>query len=390
MKYQLLDMKDETLLAKGLVDRMGSPESVVKSEVGDVRTENAVFIKDFQDGIRYVLDGLVRDEVISSVAEIKAFAHKLAFGGPKYTGTHFLTEHVLSEMEEYTTLLPVHNPPMVSGVRLCQKVAPDTAQIGVFETGFHETVPEYARVYGVPEKWHTDYGIRKFGFHGTSHRYVSQKAVQLLGRSDLKIVSCHLGSGTSVAAIKDGNSVDISSGLTPQSGTIMSTRPGDFDPWAILYVMEKEGLSVSEINRVLVKEAGLKGVSGVSGDVRDLKQSTASGNEKSSLALCAFWYQVKKYIGAFVAAMNGLDALIFTGGIGERDPETRSKIAGNLDYFGIELDDEKNAALTDEGIVSKESSKVCVMVIQTNEELIVAREAKRLLEDLVADNTQRR
>jgi acetate kinase len=248
MKYQLLDMKDETLLAKGLVDRMGSPESVVKSEVGDVRTENAVFIKDFQDGIRYVLDGLVRDEVISSVAEIKAFAHKLAFGGPKYTGTHFLTEDVLSEMEEYTTLLPVHNPPMVSGVRLCQKVAPDTVQIGVFETGFHETVPEYARVYGVPEKWHTDYGIRKFGFHGTSHRYVSQKAVQLLGRSDLKIVSCHLGSGTSVAAIKDGNSVDISSGLTPQSGTIMSTRPGDFDPWAILYVMEKEGLSVSSNN----------------------------------------------------------------------------------------------------------------------------------------------
>lgn len=380
MKYQLLDMTDETLLAKGLVDRMGTPESVVKSEVGAVKTTNAVFIKDFQDGIRYVLDGYIRDGVISDISEISAFAHKLAFGGPKYTGTHFLNEDVLTEMEKYRTLLPVHNPPMVSGVRLCQKVAPNIPQIGVFETGFHETVPEHARVYGVPYKWYAEYGIRKFGFHGTSHRYVSQKAAELLGRTDLKIVSCHLGSGTSVAAIKNGESVDISSGLTPQSGTIMSTRPGDFDPWAILYVMEQEGSSVDEINKVLVKEAGLKGISEISGDMRDLKEAAASGSEKASLALSAFCYQVKKYIGAFVAVMDGLDVLIFTGGIGERDPETRSQIAGSLSFFGIELDEEKNGTMSGDGIISKDSSKVCVMLLETNEELIVAREAKKLLD----------
>jgi acetate kinase len=379
MKYQLFDMTKEVSLAKGLVDRMGTPESVVKSEVGGVNTTNPVFIKDFRDGISYVLDSLLRDKVISNVNEIDAFAHKLAFGGPKYVYAHFLTEDVLKEMEEYIALLPVHTPPMLSGVRLCQKVAPSIPQIGVFETGFHETVPEHARIYGVPGRWHEEYGIRKFGFHGTSHKYVSEKAPELLGRRDLKIVSCHLGSGTSVAAILNGKSMDISSGLTPQSGTIMSTRPGDFDPWAILYVMEKEGSSVDEINRVLTKEAGLKGISGISGDLRDLKEAAALGNEKASLALSVFFYQVKKYIGAFAAVMNGLDVLIFTGGIGERDPETRRKITENMNFFGIELDEDKNENLTGEGVISKESSRVWVLVIQTNEELVVAREARQLL-----------
>ncbi len=378
MKYQLVNVDNEKLLAKGLVDRMGTPDSVLIHE-SKTKTTQPLEILDFEQGIKCVISKLIDEGTIDSIREIDAFAHKLAFGGPKYTGAYILTQDILAEMEEYSTLLPVHNPPMVSGVRLCQKAAPDVPQIGVFETMFHETIPEYAKAYGLPFKWKEEYGIRKYGFHGTSHTFVTERASSILKRSDLKIVSCHLGSGTSVAAVENGRSVDISSGLTPQSGTIMSTRPGDFDPWAILYMMEKENMTIDQINTVLIKEGGLKGISNVSGDMRDLKEAAKEGNKRAEVALQTFWYQIRKYIGSFTAVMDGLDALIFTGGIGEKDPITRLEVAGKLKYFGIELDEDRNNSMSGEGIISKDSSKVSVLVIPTNEELIVARHAKELL-----------
>lgn len=384
MKYQLLNMETEQVVVKGSIDRLGTEQArlIHQGQDGQRIERPAADIADFAAGIRFLAAELTKEGIVRGLEQIDAFVHKLAHGGEAFKEPVVIDDVVLEAMREVAVLAPVHNPPAIKGIEVCRRMVPDVPQIGVFETAFHQSVPAAHYVYGVPYKWYERYGVRKYGFHGASHGYVSARAAELLGRDDLKIVSCHLGSGTSVAAIDSGRSVDISSGFTPQSGTIMSTRPGDFDPWVIPFMSEKEGLSATELGDILVKEGGLLGISGVSGDMRDLREAAASGNKRAQLAIEVFAYQIKKYIGAFAAIMNGLDVLIFTGGIGENDRSLRAEVAGSLSYLGISLDEQRNKDADGEAVISQENGAVTVMVIPTNEELRVARQAVPVLRAL--------
>lgn len=382
MKYQLIDMDTERALAKGLVDRLGTDKAVLTHEsIGRPKLQTPTGIRDFADGIKFVTSKLVEDGVVRQVEDICAFAHKLAHGGEKFRGAAFLTDEVISAVRECSILAPVHNPPSLKGIEVCRRLFPSIPQVAVFETAFHTTIPDYAYTYGVPFEWYTKHKVRKYGFHGASHSYVAERVSELVGRpkEELKIISCHLGSGTSVAAIKFGRSVDVSSGFTPQSGTIMSTRPGDFDPWVFPYLMERERLSAEELSDKLVREGGLLGISGVSGDMRDILEAARAGNSRAALAVNVFSYHVKKYIGSYAAVMNGLDVLAFTGGIGERSPEIRERVGREMDFLGIRIDSMKNQSVGSEGEISADNSRAKVFVIATNEELMVARHARALL-----------
>lgn len=382
MKYQLIDMDGEKVLAKGLVDRLGTDRAVLKHEsIGKPRIEGPTDIRDFADGIKFVVNKLMEDGVVQQLEQISAFAHKLAHGGEKFRGAVLLTDEVLAAVAECNILAPVHNPPSLKGIEVCRKLLPSIPQVAVFETAFHGTIPDYAYVYGIPFEWYTKHKVRKYGFHGASHSYVTERASELVGRpkEELKIISCHLGSGTSVAAIKFGCSVDVSSGFTPQSGTIMSTRPGDFDPWVFPYLMEREQISAEELATRLVKEGGLLGISGVSGDMRDILEAARTGNDRARLAVEVFCYHVKKYIGCYAGVMNGVDVLVFTGGIGEHSPEIRERICRDMDFLGIRIDRTKNPSVHREGEISADGSRVRVLVIATNEEIMVARLAASLV-----------
>lgn len=381
-KYQLLDMTQEVVLARGGLDRMGSTDAVLVYQAGDeIRLKGPTDVRGFTDGIRFVVDRLIQDRVVSGVSDISAVAHKLAHGGELFSGTVRIDDEVLAALRQLGALAPVHNPPNIRGIEVCRDLLPGVPQIGSFETAFHRSVPAKAYTYGVPYEWYERYGVRKYGFHGASHSYVARRVAEMVGRApeELRTVSCHLGSGTSVAAIAFGRSIDISSGFTPQSGTIMSTRPGDFDPWVIPYMAEQTGLDNESLSRELVSRGGLLGISGLSGDMRDLEAAACEGHERARLAVEVFCYQVKKYIGAFTAAMNGLDCLVFTGGIGENSAPIRAGIAGGLDSLGVYLDDVRNSGLVGEGLISTVDSQVQVAVVVANEELVVARQAAELL-----------
>ncbi len=382
MKYQLMDMITEHSLAKGVVDRPGTDKAVLTHEsVGKPKLKGPTGIRDFADGIKFVTSKLMEDGIIRRTEDIDAFAHKLAHGGEKFRGAVLLTDEVISTVAECSILAPVHNPPSLRGIEMCRRLFPSIPQVAVFETAFHTTIPDYAYIYGIPFEWYTKHNIRKYGFHGASHSYVTEKSAELVGRpkEELKIVSCHLGSGTSVAAIRFGRSVDVSSGFTPQSGTIMSTRPGDFDPWVFPYLMQREALSAEELNKKLVKEGGLLGISGVSGDMRDILEAARAGNDRARLTVDVLCYHVKKYIGSYAAVMNGLDVLAFTGGIGERSPEIRERVGWEMNFLGIRIDSMKNQSVGSEGEISADDSRAKVFVIATNEELMVARHATALL-----------
>ncbi|SMB90965.1 acetate kinase [Thermanaeromonas toyohensis ToBE] len=382
MKYQLLRMPEEEVLIKGGIDRLFTPRAEFKFKMpGKEERRWPIPGATFASGIQYLVDILRQEGLISNTQDIAAVVHKLAHGGEKFKEPTLISEEMIANLEELYLLAPVHLPPAVEGIRVCQRLMPGVPQYAVFETNFHQTVPPYAYIYGLPYEWYEQYGIRKYGFHGTSHRYVSEEAARILGCkvSELKIISCHLGSGTSVAAIKQGRSVDISSGLTPQSGTIMSTRPGDFDPWVLPMVMARTNMTVEEVSEVLVRQGGLLGISGLSGDMRDLEEAASQGHARARLAIEVFCYQVKKYIGAFAAVMNGLDVLVFTGGIGEKSPRIRAKVCEDMDFLGIRLDQQKNENPTSPGIISPEGAPVAVMVIATNEELMVARQVFALI-----------
>ncbi|MGI6284865.1 acetate kinase [Neomoorella humiferrea] len=383
MKYQVLDMPAERVLVKGGIDRLFTSRAEIKHWVeGRELICSPLPNADFTEGIRWLVNALKEDGIIDRVTDIDAIAHKIAHGGEKFRQPVLINEEVLTAITALYTLAPVHLPPAVAGIRVCMQLLPGVPQYAVFETNFHQTLPPYAYIYGLPYEWYEKYGIRKYGFHGTSHRYVAETAARILGKElrDLKLISCHLGSGTSVAAIKYGQSVDISSGLTPQSGTIMSTRPGDFDPWVFPFIMELTGMTAAEVNEIMTKKGGLLGISGVSGDMRDLEAAAREGNQRAQLAIDIFCYQVKKYIGAFAAAMNGLHALIFTGGIGERSPIIRARICHDLEFFGIELDDVKNEYLPRPDIISRDGARITILVIDTNEELMVARQVAELIQ----------
>lgn len=384
VKYQLFDMSNEEVLAKGLVERVGIDGSrLVHEGAGKAKFVLETPIPGHAEAIGHVMDALVDKDhgVIKSVDEITAVGHRVVHGGEFFAGSERITDDVIKALEVCSDLAPLHNPPNLVGIRACQKLLPGKPQCGVFDTAFHQTMPEKAYMYAIPYELYKKYKIRKYGFHGTSHKYVSQKAAEFLGKpaAELKLITCHLGNGASVCAVDGGKSVDTSMGFTPLEGLAMGTRSGDIDPAVISFLMEKEGKTVKEVEAILNKQSGVMGLSGVSSDFRDIEDAAAKGDANAKLALDEFCYRVAKYIGAYAAAMNGVDAVIFTAGLGENGVLVREMVCEYLGYLGLYTDKEKNnvrGKLTDFGTAD---SKVRPLIIPTNEELVIARDTKALI-----------
>ena len=383
IKYQLIDMKDESVIAKGLVERIGIEGSVLTHTPAGkdkVRLESA--IPDHVDGIKKVLAALVDPNhgVIKSMDEIDAVGHRVVHGGEIFNESVVITDEVLKQIEDLSDMAPLHQPANVSGIRACQKLMPNTPQVAVFDTAFHQTMPPVSYMFGVKYEEYKDYGIRKYGFHGTSHKYVSGVAAQLLGKDikDTKIITCHLGNGSSITAVDGGKSVDTSMGFTPLDGVLMGTRTGSIDPAVVPVLMQKKGLDAAGVDKYMNKECGVLGVSGVSSDFRDLEDAAAKGNERAQLALDMFCYQVKRYVGAYAAAMGGVDAIVFTAGVGENDIHTRQQVCAGLEFLGVKLDADRNNVRGKVTEISAADSKVKVFLIPTNEELAIAQDTLRL------------
>lgn len=385
LKFQLIDAETEKVLAKGLCERIGIEGSRLVYTPAD--GEKQVFespMPDHREAVRMVLDTLTAKEygVVESLADIGATGHRVVHGGEKFSEATLITDEVIEAIRECNELAPLHNPANLIGIEACRSLMPETPMAAVFDTAFHQTMPQEAYLYGIPYEYYEKYKLRRYGFHGTSHSYVSKRAAELLGKDydALKTIVCHLGNGASVSAVKYGTCVDTSMGLTPLEGLIMGTRSGDVDPAVLEYLAHKEGKSLDEIMTILNKESGVLGLSGhLSSDFRDLEQGRAQGKEEAVRALKTFAYRVAKYIGAYTAAMNGVDAICFTAGVGENSNTVRSMVCEYLGYLGIELDETANAQRGKEMIISKEDSGTTVLVIPTNEELAIARETLRLL-----------
>lgn len=384
LKYQLINSKTEEVLAKGLCERIGIEGSQITYQpAGGNKEINVSPMPTHTQAIQLVLDALTNSKtgVIKSLSEVGAVGHRIVHGGEKFTGSTILTEDALKAIEECCDLAPLHNPANLIGIRACQELMPNVPMVAVFDTAFHQTMPEEAYLYGLPYEYYEKYKIRRYGFHGTSHSYVSKKAAELLGKpyDSLKTIVCHLGNGASVSAVKYGKSIDTSMGLTPLEGLVMGTRSGDMDPAIMEFIAKKENLDIAGVMEVLNKKSGVLGLSKLSSDFRDLEAASADGNELAQKTLKVFAYRVIKYIGAYTAAMDGVDAIVFTAGVGENGPHTRKAVCGNLSYLGIKLDEEANNKRGEDIVISTPDSKVAVMVIPTNEELAIARETASLV-----------
>ncbi len=384
LKYQLIDMDETLVLAKGLCERIGIDGSkLTHTNVAKDQKEEIVSpMKDHSDAIKLVLDALTNADygVIKNMEEIGAVGHRVVHGAEYFADSCIIDEAVKKALNMCTPLAPLHNPPNLIGIEACESAMPNIPQVAVFDTAFHQSMPDKAFMYALPYEYYEKEKIRKYGFHGTSHKYVTQKAAEILGKDakDLKIVTCHLGNGSSITAVDGGKSVDTTMGFTPLDGVPMGTRTGSMDPAVVTYLMDK-GLSSKEINNLMNKESGVAGVSGVSSDFRDLSAAADNGNERARLALDMFTYAVKKNIGAYAAAMGGLDAVVFTAGVGENDNVTREAIVSGLEFLGIEIDKDKNNTRGTVDITAS-SAKVKTLVIPTNEELMIAIDTKRLVE----------
>lgn len=380
IKYQLFDMeKGEQVLAKGLVERIGIANSVLKhTACGKEAVVETADIPDHTDGIQRIVNILLDPVkgVLKDKNEIKAAGHRVAHGGEFFPESVFITSEVKEKIKQLFEVAPLHNPANLKGIDAMETLLPGLPQVAVFDTSFHQTMPEKAYLYGLPYEYYEKNKIRRYGFHGTSHKFVAQKAAALIGKSleDLKIITCHLGNGSSIAAIKNGKSIDTSMGYTPVEGVIMGTRVGDVDSGALLSIMEREKMSVADANNLINKKSGLFGISGVSSDMRDIGAAAKEGNKQAKAALDVFAYKVKKFIGSYMAALNGLDVLVFTGGIGENDIDSRLNICKDLENLGIEVCAEKNNCRGKDEIISTDNSKVKVVTISTNEELVIARD----------------
>lgn len=384
LKYQLINMKEEVVLAKGLCDRIGLPGSLIRHKTHDGRAvEKEIHMADHKDAIASLIKVLTHEEwgVIKSLDEIKAVGHRVVHGGEKFFKSVIIDDEVMKAIEECAELAPLHNPPNITGIKACQQVMNGVPQIAVFDTAFHQTMPQKAYIYALPYEYYKKYRLRKYGFHGTSHKYVSERAAIMLGKpyDKVKTVTCHLGNGSSIAAVDCGKVIDTSMGFTPLDGLAMGTRCGTIDPAVVTFLMNKEGLSADEMDTIMNKKSGVLGISGVSSDFRDLDDAVAQGNERAELALEIFAYQVRKFIGAYACAMGGIDAIVFTAGIGENNPKIRSMVCKELEFLGIKIDEEKNNIKGAEKDVSTDDSKVKVFVIPTNEELAIAQETKKLV-----------
>lgn len=381
LKYQLIEMTDESVMAKGVCERIGQNHSVLK-HTGSKTVEIEKPMPTHTEAIKLVLDALVSPEygVIGSMSDVAAVGHRVLHGGEDFKASVLVTDDVMKRIEANVDLGPLHMPPNIMGIKACQEVMPDAPQVAVFDTTFHSTMPDYAYMYAIPYEDYKKYKIRKYGFHGTSHLYVSGEARKLMGKDDFKLVVCHLGNGASVSAVKNGKCVDTSMGLTPLEGLLMGTRSGDIDPAVLEFLMGKTGMSIHESTDYLNKKSGVLGVSGIGSDFRDLTKAMDEGNERARLAVEMFAYRVKKYVGAYAAAMGGLDFLAFTGGIGEHTPVVRKLVMDGLEFLGVRYDEKVNAspvrgATTD---LAAKGAKVKVYIIPTNEELVIARETLAL------------
>ena len=383
LKFQLINSETEGVLAKGLCERIGIDGALTHQPAGKDKIKSTPAMPDHKTAIGIVIDQLTDKEngVVESLDEIGAVGHRIVHGGEKFTKSCLITDEVIKEVEECSVFAPLHNPAGLIGVRACQELMPGLPMVAVFDTAFHQTMPEKAFLYGIPRKYYDEDGIRRYGFHGTSHQFVSLETAKVLGKDikDLKIIVCHLGNGASISASIGGKCVDTSMGLTPLEGLIMGTRSGDVDPAVVQYICNKENKTVDEVLNILNKKSGVLGISGVSSDFRDVTKAENEGNERAKAANEAFIYRVIKYIGAYVAAMNGVDAIAFTAGVGENDVNAREKILSGLTYLGIEVDHEANKKRGENTMISTPASKVKVCVIPTNEELAIARETVALV-----------
>ena len=384
LKYQLIDMDTENVMAKGLCERIGIDGSKLNHTPG--KADKVVIekpMKDHADAINMVIEALVSKEhgVIADMSEISAVGHRVVHGGELFSKSVVITDEVKKAVESCNDLAPLHNPANLIGIAACEKAMPGVPQVAVFDTAFHQTMPKEAYMYAIPYKYYEDYKVRRYGFHGTSHRYVTQRAAAMLGKKpeDLKIITCHLGNGSSITAVKNGQSVDTTMGFTPLAGVPMGTRSGDIDPAILQFIMNKEGIDIDKMNSILNKESGVLGVSELSSDFRDLSAAGESGNEKAKLAEEMFIYSVKKCIGEYMAVLGGVDAIVFTAGIGENNGAYRKAMTAGLEFMGVAIDDAKNAIRGEEIDVSAEGATIKTLVIPTNEELMIALDTKELL-----------
>ena len=387
LKYQLIDAASEEVLAKGLCERIGIEGSqITYQKPGEDKIKTQIPMPDHTKAVELVIAALTDAEngVIASLDEIGAVGHRVVHGGEKFASSVLITDDVMAAVEECNDLAPLHNPANIIGINACKELMPSVPQVAVFDTAFHQTMPAEAYIYGIPYEYYEKYGVRKYGFHGTSHSYVSKRTAEILGAdyNSLKTIVCHLGNGASICAVENGKSVETSMGMTPVMGLIMGTRSGSIDPGVIEYIAKKDGLDMAGAINVLNKKSGVLGVSGVSSDFRDLDAAIAEGNERAKIAIDVFVHRVVHYVGAYAAAMNGVDAIVFTAGVGENDPGVRAKVCEKLGYLGVEIDAEKNNVRGEERIITTDASKVKVLVVPTNEELMIARETLEIVSAL--------
>ncbi len=373
IKYQVFEMPSNTVLAKGLIERIGEAGSNIKHEVNGNKIVNETDISNHQVGMGLIFDMLTDEKngVIKDINEIGCVGHRVVHGGEEFTKSVKIDDSVVAKIEEYSDLSPLHNPANLTGINACKELLKDVPMVACFDTGFHQTMPERAYMYALPYEYYTKYKVRRYGFHGTSHKYVYGEACKILKKENANIITCHLGNGGSISAVKEGKCIDTSMGLTPLEGLVMGTRSGDMDPAIVTFLMEKMSLSSKEMSDILNKKSGLLGISGISNDMRTLMEEKEKGNKMATLAIEMFCYRIRKYIGSYMVALGSTDAILFTGGIGENNSTIRGWLTEGLEFYGIEVDDAKNAT-RGEAIFSKDSSKIKLMVVSTDEELSIA------------------
>ena len=383
LKYQLIDSETEAVLAKGLCERIGIDGRLVYQKAGNDKEITEASMPTHKEAIQMVLEALTNEKTgaIKSLDEVNAIGHRIVHGGEKFASSAIITDEMIKTVEECNDLAPLHNPANLIGIRVCSELMPNVPQVGVFDTAFHQTMPAKAYLYGLPLEYYKNYKVRRYGFHGTSHSFVSKRAVEFLGldKDNSKVIVCHLGNGSSISAVKNGKCVDTTMGLTPLEGVVMGTRSGSIDPAIVEYIAKKENLDLAGVMNVLNKKSGLQGMSGVSSDMRDLRAAAAEGNEDAKNAIEVLCYGIAKYVGGYVAAMNGVDAIVFTAGIGENVGMIREKVCSYLGFLGVTIDAKANEAMGEEVVISGADSKVKVAVIPTNEELAICRDTVALV-----------
>ena len=383
LKYQLIDSDTEAVLAKGLCERIGIDGRLVYQKAGNDKEITEASMPTHKEAIQMVLEALTNEKTgaIKSLAEVNAIGHRIVHGGEKFASSAIITDEMIKAVEECNDLAPLHNPANLIGIRVCSELMPNVPQVGVFDTAFHQTMPAKAYLYGLPIEYYKNYKVRRYGFHGTSHSFVSKRAVEFLGldKDNSKVIVCHLGNGSSISAVQNGKCVDTTMGLTPLEGVVMGTRSGSIDTAIVEYIAKKENLDLAGVMNVLNKKSGLQGMSGVSSDMRDLRAAAAEGNEDAKNAIEVLCYGIAKYVGGYVAAMNGVDAIVFTAGIGENVGMIREKVCSYLGFLGVTIDAKANEAMGEEVVISGADSKVKVAVIPTNEELAICRDTVALV-----------